>query len=76
MTTQEVLSFLKDLGIAFSVWRLNNLVKRGLLKEPVRVQNLAKNSPRLWTMDDVKRVKIYVLLNQCQKRQQSIRGGM
>jgi len=68
MTTQEVLTFLKELGINFSVWRLNHLVKRGVLKEPPKIFNLSNRSPRLWSMNDVKRVKLFVMLEVCKKR--------
>ena len=67
MSTGEVLTFLKELGINYSVWRLNNLVKRGILKNPPRIYRFAKYSPRCWAKDTVKKVRLFVMLDQCKK---------
>ena len=64
----EVLTFLKELGINYSVWRLNNLVKRGVLKEPPKIHSLSRHSPRCWPLNTVRSIKLFVALDQCNKR--------
>jgi len=72
MTTDELLTFLKELGIKFSVWRLNKLVKRGVLKEPPKIHSLSRYSPRCWPLDTVNRVKLAIMLDRARERRQKI----
>ncbi|WP_378955414.1 hypothetical protein [Pelosinus sp. sgz500959] len=72
MTTEEVLGFLKEKGIQFTVWRLNNLVKRGILKEPVKIYSSSKYSPKLWPIETVNKVKVAVMLDMARAKRHKV----
>jgi hypothetical protein len=75
MTTLEVLRFLELQGFKMSSWRLQNLIKRGVINQPIKIFRNTTNGEYYYPANVIARIKLFLQLNECKKRRQ-IGGGM
>jgi hypothetical protein len=76
MNTLEVLRFLELQGFRISSWKLQRLIKRGVISKPVKVYKTTMNGEYHYPANVISRIKMFLILEACQKNKQVIRGGI